>query len=85
MQTQVDFMRAKFGPGWVLAPHLTAKLRHKGYLVAVPREAYAAARLEWARGVAALDPGVIEAARVMRSHALREAAHVLASEPADGE
>ena len=85
MQKEVDFLCAKFGPGWVLAPRLTAKLRHRGYLVAVPRKAYAAARLEWARGVAALDPGVIEAARVMRSHVLREAAHVLASEPVEGE
>jgi hypothetical protein len=85
MQTQTDFLCAKFGPDWVLAPRLTAKLRRKGYLVAVPRKAYAAAELEWARGVAALDPGVIEAARVMRSFELREAAHVLASQPVEGE
>jgi hypothetical protein len=85
MQTIVDFMDAKFGPDWVLAPRLTTKLRRMGYVVAVPRKAYAAAQLEWARGVAALDPGVIEAARVLRSFVLREAAHVLASQPAEGE
>jgi hypothetical protein len=85
MQTIVDFMDAKFGPDWVLAQRLTTKLRRMGYMVAVPRKAYAAAELEWARGIAALDPGVVEAARVMRSYVLREAAHVLASQPVKGE
>ena len=76
--TFTEHMRERFGAAWVLAPRLTANLRAKGYKVAVSKDAYRRAQIEWARGREAADPDITAAVRVLRDPQARKAAEILA-------
>ena len=48
--TFLEFIRARYGENWCIAHRLTARLRSKGYEVAVHPATYEKLRLEWANG-----------------------------------
>lgn len=45
-----EFLRSRYGSTWVIAPRLTARLRDKGYTVAIGQARYGALRDEWRDG-----------------------------------